>query len=91
MRLLYRLTSLPSQTEMYPASENFAPLRSYWPARAGTMSKVHAASRTEWCNFAMFEPGVWRPSATENTLVGCRVVWINGLPTIPSLEVHAVS
>ena len=57
--LSYRLTSLPSQTEIYPASANFAPLRSDWSARAGTISTVRAGLRTEWCYFAMFDPGVW--------------------------------
>ena len=46
VRLSYSSTSSPSQTEMYPASANFAPLRSDWPARAGTMSMVRAGLRT---------------------------------------------
>ena len=74
VRLSYRLTSSPSHAEMYPASEIFAPLRSDWPARAGTMSTVRAGSRTRWYNFVMFDLGVWRPSLIENTLVDCQVV-----------------
>ena len=71
VQMSYNLTLSPSQTEIYPASANLAPLRSDWPARAGTMSTVHAGSRTGLCNLAMLDPGVWRPSATENTLVDC--------------------
>ena len=74
VRLSYRLTSSPSKTEIYPASANFAPLRSDWSARSGTMSTVCAGSRTGWCNFAMFDPGVWWTSETENTLVDFWVV-----------------
>ena len=91
VRLSYRLTSPSLQTEMYPASANFSLLWSDWPARAGTMSTVRAGLRTGWCNFAMFDPGVRRPSATEKTFVNCQVIWINGSPTMPELELHAVS
>ena len=34
VQLSYKLTSFPSQNEMYPYSENLAPLRSDCPARA---------------------------------------------------------
>ena len=91
VRLSYRLTSLPSHTDMYPASENLSPLRSYWTERAGTMSTVRAGLCTGWCNLAMLDPGVQRPSATENTLVDFWVVCINSSPTMMALEVHAVS
>ena len=74
VRLSYRLTPSPSKTEMYPASANLAPLRSYWPARSGTMSTVRAGSHTGWHNLVMLDPGVWRPLAKENTLVDCWVV-----------------
>ena len=74
VQLSKRLTLSPTQTEMYPASANFAPLRSDLPARAGTISTVCAGSRTGWCNLEMFDPGVCQPSETENTLVDCWVV-----------------
>ena len=71
VRLPYKLTSSLPQTDMYPDSANLAPLRRDCPARAGTMSTVCAGLRTGSCNLAMLDLEVWRPSATEKTLVDC--------------------
>ena len=55
------------------------------------MSTVRAGSLTGWCSFASVEPGVLWPSATVKTLVDGRPIWMKGSPTMPALEVNAVS
>ena len=55
------------------------------------MSTVRAGSRTGWCSFATLDPGVLCPVATVNILVDGWSVGMNGSPSSPALEVHAVS
>ena len=65
----YIFTSLPSQMEMYPASENWPPLRRDWCASAGTIWKVRAASRRLCLRRATVVAGVGWPLTREKTLL----------------------
>ena len=86
----YMLTSLSSKIDMYPASGNLLLLRRDWSASAGTMSTVQAGSRTGGCSFAIYVPSWRHPSATKKTLVEGWIVWMNGSPILPALQVQAV-
>ena len=55
------------------------------------MSTVRAGSCTGWCSFAPLDHGVLCPVATVNILVDGWSVGMNGSPSSPVLEVHAVS
>ena len=55
------------------------------------MSTVRASSRTGWCSFATLDSGVLCPVATVNMFVEGWSVGMNGLPSSPAWEVHAVS
>ena len=55
------------------------------------MSTVCAISHTGWWSFATLDPGVLCPVATVNILVDGWSVGMNGSPSSPALEVHAVS
>ena len=77
--------------EIYPASENWPPLRRDWCASAGTMWKVRAASRRLYLRRATVVAGVGWPSARAKTLVDWSDVGMKGPPNFPAFEVHAVS
>ena len=55
------------------------------------MSTVRAGSRTGCYRFATLDPGVLFPVETVNILVNGWSVGMKGSPSIPALEVHAVS
>ena len=85
------LTSASLQINTYPALANFSPLSRDWLARPGTISTVWAGSRTRWCSFATLDPGVLCTVATVNIFVDGWYVGMNGSPSSPAWEVHAVS
>ena len=55
------------------------------------MYTVRAGLRTGWCSFATLDPWVFCPVATVNILVDGWSVGVNGSPSSPAMEVHAVS
>ena len=55
------------------------------------MYTVRDGSLTVWWSFASVEPGVLWPSAAVKTLLDGQPVWMKVSPTMPALEVHAVS
>ena len=55
------------------------------------MSTVRAGSRTGWCSFATLDPGVLCPVATVKIFLYGWSVGMNGYPSSPACEVHAVS
>ena len=91
VRPSYMLTSSSSQINTYPALANLSPLSRDWSAIPGTMSTVRAGSRTGWCSFETLDPGVLFPVATVNIFVYGWSVGMNGSPSSPAWEVHAVS
>ena len=91
VRPSYKLTSLPSHMDMYPASENLAPLRRELSSRAGTTLNMRDGLRTLWWSLATFDPAVGCPSASVNIFFDGSSIWMNGSTIFPALDVHAVS
>ena len=87
----YILTSSPSHTDTYPASENFLPLRRDWLANYSTTFTMHSGSRPLCSILAMFVAGLGCPSSSAKILLDLCSVLVKGSPTIPAWDVNSVS
>ena len=84
------LTSSPSYTDTYPASENLPPLQRDWLSNAGTILTVHAGSCTLCSSLDMLVDGIGCPSASAKSLLDLCSVCMKGYPTITAWYVHSV-
>ena len=87
----YMLNSSPLHKDTYPDSVNLPLLRRYWLANNGTMLTVRAVSLTLCSSIAMLVAGLGCPSTSAKILVDLCFVCMNGSPTIPAWDVHAIS
>ena len=85
------LTSSPVHTKTYLDSENLPPLRREWFANAGTILTVHTGSLSLCSRLAMLVAGMGCPSASAKILLDLCSVCMNGYPTLPVWDVHALS
>ena len=85
------LTSSLSKTVMYPASANFAVLRSELDSMEGTMWTSFAGFRTLCASLLTVAAAVLVPSGNWTILMDMRPVGMRGVVGVPTQDVAALT